>query len=227
VRRPRTLQGLALLATPIVCVVVLAWGWWTLTLPKGAPPPIAYVDIDGREIASLESRSGRVQIWIPLAQMPPAVPAAVIAAEDRRFMRHHGVDPLAVARAALTNARENSVVRGASTITQQLARGLFLNRERTWWRKAREIAIALVLELRYSKPQILEAYLNTVYLGQERGAAVLGVGAGARHLFGKSLESLRLDEVALLAAAIRSPNRIFVESPELIRSGVTACSRRW
>ena len=217
-RRPSTLLGLALLATPIVCVVVLAWGWWTLTLPKGAPPPIAYVDVDGREIASLESQSGRVQIWIPLAQMPPAVPAAVIAAEDRRFMRHHGVDPLAVARAALTNARENSVVRGASTITQQLARSLFLNRERTWWRKAREIAIALVLELRYSKPQILEAYLNTVYLGQERGAPVLGVGAGARHLFGKSLASLRLDEVALLAASIRSPNRIFVESPDLIRS---------
>ena len=67
-RRPSTLLGLALLATPIVCVVVLAWGWWTLTLPKGAPPPIAYVDIDGREIASLESQSGRVQIWIPLAQ---------------------------------------------------------------------------------------------------------------------------------------------------------------
>src|SRR5262249_58854428 len=111
-----------------------------------------------------------------------------------------------------------TVVRGGSTITQQLAGGLFLTRERTWWRKAREIGIALVLEARYSKAQILEAYLNTVYLGQERGAAVLGVGAGARHLFGKNLESLRLDEIALLAAAIRSPNRIFVESPELIRN---------
>jgi len=217
-KRPQTWLGLALLAAPIVAVIVLAWGWWALSLPHGAPPPVSYVDLDGRELTSFESDGGRVQVWIPLEQMPPAVPAAVIAAEDRRFMRHHGVDLLAIARAALTNAREASVVRGASTITQQLARGLFLSRERTWWRKAREIAIALVLELRYSKPQILEAYLNTVYLGQERGAAVQGVGAGARHLFGKSLESLRLDEIALLAASIRAPNRIFAESSTLVRS---------
>jgi 1A family penicillin-binding protein len=218
VRRPRTLLGFALLAAPILGVIVLAWGWWTLVLPRSGVPPITYLDIDGREITSFEAASGRVQIWVRLERIPPAVTAAVIAAEDRRFMRHHGVDLLAVARAALTNAREASVVRGASTITQQLARGLFLSRERTWWRKAREIAIALGLELRYSKAQILEAYLNTVYLGQERGAAIQGVGAGARHLFGKSLEALRLDEVALLAAAIRAPNRIFVEPPALIRS---------
>lgn len=217
-KRPRTVLGLLLLAAPIVCVIVAAWGWWALSLPRGGAPPIVYLDIDGRPIMSLESDAGRVQIWTPLSHIPPAVAAAVIAAEDRRFMRHHGVDLFAVARAALTNAREASVVRGASTITQQLARGLFLSRERTWWRKAREIAIALVLELRYSKSQILEAYLNTVYLGQERGAEVHGVGAGARHLFGKSLETLRLDEIALLAAAIRAPNRIFVESPELLRS---------
>jgi 1A family penicillin-binding protein len=218
VRRPRTVLGLALLAAPIVGAIVLAWGWWALSLPRSGVPPIVYMDIDGREITSLESESGRVQVWVPLERMPPAVAAAVIAAEDRRFMGHHGVDLLAVAQAALTNAREASVVRGASTITQQLARGLFLTRDRTWWRKAREIAIALVLELRYSKAQILEAYLNTVYLGQERGAAVQGVGAGARHLFGKNLESLRLDEIGLLAAAIRAPNRIFVESPALLRS---------
>jgi len=218
VKRPRTIVGFALLAASILGALVLAWGWWDLTLPRVGMPPVVYLDIDGREITSFETASGRVQVSVPLERIPPAVAAAVIAAEDRRFMRHHGVDLLAVARAAFTNAREASVVRGASTITQQLARGLFLSRERTWWRKAREIAIALVLELRYSKVQILEAYLNTVYLGQERGAAVQGVGAGARHLFGKSLEALRLDEVALLAAAIRAPNRIFVESPELLRS---------
>jgi len=218
VRRPRTVLGLVLLATPILCLIGLAWGWWALSLPRAAAPPIVYLDIDGREITSFESQGGRFQIWVPLERIPPAVAAAVIAAEDRRFMRHHGVDLLAVARAALTNARENTVVRGASTITQQLARGLFLTRERSWWRKAREIGIAFVLEARYSKPRILEAYLNTVYLGQERGAAVLGVGAGARHLFGKNLETLRLDEIALLAAAIRAPNRLFVESPTVLRN---------
>jgi penicillin-binding protein 1B len=218
VTRPRSVVGLALLAAPVLCLIVLAWGWWALSLPRGAAPPIVYLDIDGREITSFESEAGRFQIWVPLEHIPPAVAAAVIAAEDRRFMRHHGVDLLAVARAALTNAREASVVRGASTITQQLARGLFLTRERTWWRKAREIGIAFFLEFRYSKREILEAYLNTVYLGQERGAAVLGVGAGARHIFGKSLEALQLDEIALLAAAIRAPNRIFVEAPALLRS---------
>src|SRR5262245_28515973 len=125
-RRPRTILGLVLLAAPIVGAIVLAWGWWTLTLPKAAPAPIVYLDVDGREITSFESQAGRIQIWVPLDRIPPAVTTAVIAAEDRRFMRHHGVDPLAIARAALTNARENTVVRGASTITQQLARGLFL-----------------------------------------------------------------------------------------------------
>jgi penicillin-binding protein 1B len=198
-------------------LAILIWGWWTLALPKGAPVSITYLDGDRQEIASLLGQNGRVQIWTPLNRIPPLVVAAVVAAEDRRFMSHVGVDPLAVGRAALTNAREATVVRGASTITQQLARGLFLSRERTWWRKLREIAIALVLELRYSKREILEAYLNTVYLGHARDSAVLGVAAGARHHFGKRLDALGLDEAALLAAAIRAPNRLFTESPALVR----------
>jgi penicillin-binding protein 1B len=198
-------------------LAILVWGWWTLSLPTGASAPITYLDADRQEIASVTGRDGRVQIWTPLDRIPPAVIAAVVAAEDRRFMSHVGVDPLAVGRAALTNFREATVVRGASTITQQLARGLFLSRERTWWRKLREVGIALVLEVRYSKREILEAYLNTVYLGHQRDSAVLGVAAGARHFFGKRLDALRLDEVALLAAAIRAPNRVFTESPDLMR----------
>ncbi|PYN80251.1 MAG: transpeptidase-transglycosylase [Candidatus Rokuibacteriota bacterium] len=216
VRTPGAFAKLVLIVATLG-LAALAWGWWALALPRQATPPIAYLDADRQELASFQA-DGRFQIWVPLDRMPASVVAAVIAAEDRRFMRHHGVDILAVTRAALTNAREASVVRGASTITQQLARGLFLSRERTWWRKAREIGIALVLELRYSKREILEAYLNTVYLGQERNAAVLGVAAGARHLLGKRLETLRLDEAALLAAAIRAPNRVFGGPPDLIRS---------
>src|SRR5256712_6669729 len=162
VRTPGAFAKLVLIVATLG-LAALAWGWWGLALPKQATPPIAYLDADRQELASFQA-DGRFQIWVPLDRMPASVVAAVIAAEDRRFMRHHGVDILAVARAALTNAREASVVRGASTITQQLARGLFLSRERTWWRKAREIGIALVLELRYSKREILEAYLNTVYL---------------------------------------------------------------
>ena len=214
--RPRALAS-ALLGVTGLLLAALAWGWWALALPRGATLPITYLDADRQEIASAQGDNRRVQIWVPLDRIPPSVVAAVIAAEDRRFMHHHGVDVLAVGRAALTNARGASV-RGASTITQQLARGLFLSRERTWSRKAREIAIAVLLELRYSKQEILETYLNTVYLGQERDAAVFGVATGARHLFGKKLEALRLDEAALLASAIRAPNRIFAESPGLIRN---------
>ena len=212
------LATLCLLAVVGLGLATLAWGWWTLSLPHDAPSTITYLDRDNQEIASLLGQNGRLQIWIPLDRIPPAVVAAVLAAEDRRFMSHVGVDPLAVGRAALVNAREATVIRGASTITQQLARGLFLSRERTWWRKLREIGIALVLEARYSKRQILEAYLNTVYLGQARDSAVLGVAAGARHFFGKRLDALGLDEIALLAAAIRAPNRVFTDSPELVRS---------
>jgi penicillin-binding protein 1B len=198
-------------------LALIAWGWWALALPRGAPAPITYLDAARREITGLRGDNGRIQIWVPLDQIPPSVVAAVVAAEDRRFMSHVGVDPLAVGRAALINAREASVVRGASTITQQLARGLFLGRERTWWRKVREVGIALMLESRYSKREILETYLNTVYLGHAHDSAVLGVAAGARHLLGKELDALSLDEAALLAVAIRAPNRLFTESPALAR----------
>ena len=211
---------LALAVVAGAAVLTLAWGWWAYPLPdaSGASRPVVYLDSDGREIASFHGVNGRYQIWLPLDRIPPTVVGAVIAAEDRRFMNHLGVDFLAIARAAVDNAREGDVVRGASTITQQLARGLFLNRDRTWGRKAREVAIALLLERRYTKERILETYLNTVYLGQERDAAVMGVAAGARHLIGKDIAALRLDEAALLAAAIRAPNRVYSAEPGLVRA---------
>ncbi len=126
-------------------------------------------------------------------------------------MSHIGVDLLAVGNALVSNAREGEVVRGASTITQQLARNLFLSRERTWWRKAREMGIALFLERRYTKREILEVYLNTVYLGQSGDDPVSGVAEAARHLFGKELDGLTVADAALLATAIRAPSRAFGE----------------
>jgi penicillin-binding protein 1B len=200
--------------------LAVAWGWWAYPLPDGSETsrPVVYLDSEGREIATFNGVNGRYQIWLPSDRIPPIVTSAVIAAEDRRFMLHLGVDLVAITRAAVANAREGDVVRGASTITQQLARGLFLSRERTWARKVREVIIALWLERRYSKERILEAYLNTVYLGQERDAAVLGVAAGARHLLGKDISALRLDEAALLAAAIRAPNRVFSDEPAVVRA---------
>jgi membrane peptidoglycan carboxypeptidase len=104
-KRPRRILGLVLLTVPVLGAIVLAWGWWALAMPQGGAPPIVYLDMDGREIPSLESEDGRIQMWVPLEHIPPTVAAAVIAAEDRRFMRHHGVDLPALARAALTNTR--------------------------------------------------------------------------------------------------------------------------
>jgi penicillin-binding protein 1B len=189
--------------------------WWHYALPdaQGAPGPVVRLYAAREEIAVFQGSSNRSQIWVPLPQIPRPVVHAVLAAEDRRFLQHQGIDLLAVLRAARTNLRYGEVHQGGSTITQQLARTLFLTTDRTWGRKLREAVIAVLLESRYPKERILEAYLNTVYLGQDGDVAVHGVGAAARHFLHKDLGALRLDEAALLAAAISAPNRMFSGDP--------------
>lgn len=220
--------------TPLLAVIIVItavmWAWTTFRLPEAVTSGRAYVQllVDGVELAVVgvepsAADTGRAPAspagdWTPLDRIPPALVAAVIAAEDRRFMRHIGIDMLAMAHALWQNARNGASIRGASTITQQLARTLFLTRERTWGRKAREIAIALWLERRYSKRVILEAYLNTVYLGQAGDRPVLGVAAGARHLFGRDLDALSLEDAALLATAIRAPSRAFADVAWRVRA---------
>src|SRR6266403_29557 len=123
----------------------------------------------------------------------------VLLAEDRRFWTHPGIDLLAVGRALHVNFRRGELREGGSTITQQLARTLFLDTRRTWGRKAREAFIALLLEVRYSKPRILEAYVNSVYLGHDGDLPVPGLPAAARHFLGKDVAALDVDEAAWLA----------------------------
>jgi penicillin-binding protein 1B len=130
----------------------------------------------------------------------------VLTVEDQRFYRHHGVDYVRIAGAALANLRSGRIVQGGSTITQQLARSRYLDSRRTLIRKAREAAMAFVLELRHTKEEILEAYLNDVYLGQHGGLAVHGVGRASETLLGKSAGRVDLAEAALLAGLIRGPN---------------------
>jgi penicillin-binding protein 1B len=144
---------------------------------------------------------------LALTDMSPFVPAAVLAAEDHRFFEHHGVDPLGVVRALAVNASRGEIAQGASTLTQQLVKNLALEPTRSWTRKLREGVLALALERRYSKAEILEAYLNTVYLGQDGRAAVHGMGAAAQSYFGKDVRRLSAAESALLAGMIRAPNR--------------------
>lgn len=186
------------------------WARWHYPLPdpdaRGGPTVRLYAGTE--ELAAFQGFSHRSQIWVPLARVPRPVMDAVVSAEDRRFFRHWGIDLLAVLRAAVTDLRHREVRQGGSTITQQLARTLFLSSERTWARKLRESAIALLIEFRYPKDRILEAYLNTIYLGHDGDIAVHGLGAAARHFLGKDLTAVHLDEAALLAAAISAPNRI-------------------
>ena len=146
------------------------------------------------------------RVPVRLTDVSPSLVAAVLAVEDRRFFEHGGVDLARILGAAIANLRERRIVQGASTVTQQLAKNLFLSARRTPLRKARELAMALVLERRYSKQEILEAYLNEIYLGQDGGFAVRGVGRAAQFYFAKDVSQLGLAESALLAGLIRGPN---------------------
>jgi len=185
-------------------------GWqYPLPGPESSTGPTLRLTAGTLELAVLPGTSGRAQQWVPLDRIPRHVVDAVVVAEDRAFFQHAGIHWRAVLRAAITNLRRGGVHQGGSTITQQLARLLFLDGQRTWIRKARESAIALLLELRYSKTRILEAYLNSVYLGQDGPVSVIGIGAAARQYLDRDLSQVSLEDAALLAAAIRAPNRIF------------------
>jgi penicillin-binding protein 1B len=162
-------------------------------------PAIAIGTLDG---APMEQR-----IPVDRDQLPKVLIQAVLAVEDQRFYQHHGLDARRIGGALLANVKAGGIAQGGSTITQQLAKNLYLSADRTPLRKLREAAMAVVLELRYDKPAILEAYLNEIYLGQDQGRAIHGVGAAARYYFGKDLRRLSLPESALLAGMIHAPNR--------------------
>src|SRR5215510_862492 len=144
--------------------------------------------------------------YVAEEQIPTVVKAAILSAEDRRFYHHIGLDPRGTARALVHNMRGREGMQGGSTLTQQLARTLFLTRERSLLRKLRETTLALGLELLLSKKQIFEMYLNAVYLGHVDHSEVGGVAEGAHFYFDKSVRDLTLPEAALLASIIPAPN---------------------
>jgi penicillin-binding protein 1B len=141
-----------------------------------------------------------------LKDVPQKVIHAVIATEDRRFFEHTGLDPIGILRAALIDLQAQEVQQGGSTLTQQLVKNYFLTPERTIKRKLLEAFLAIILESRASKEEILELYLNDVYLGQRGSFAIHGIGQASRIFFGKDVRNLNLSEAALLAALIRAPN---------------------
>lgn len=136
-------------------------------------------------------------------QLPQSVVAAVLSTEDRRFFSHFGVDPIGIARALAQNLRAGGVEQGGSTITQQLAKMMFLSPDRTLKRKVQEVALAIALEQRYSKQEILALYLNRAYFG----AGATGIDAAARRYFDRPARELRVSEAAMLAGALKAPSR--------------------
>jgi penicillin-binding protein 1B len=142
---------------------------------------------------------------LPLSEFPRDLIDAVLVTEDRRFYRHHGIDPIGIARAAVTNASSGAIKQGGSTLTQQLAKNLFFDQQRTLSRKAVEAVTAVLLETRYPKDRILQAYLNEVYLGQRGAVSIKGFARAATFYFGKDVGALDLAESATLAGLIRAP----------------------
>ena len=179
------------------------------TLPEiRRTPQITYLDRVGNVLAV---RGGQVPAPVNIDKLPPYVPAAVVSIEDRRFYSHGGFDPLGIARAVVTDITRGSGVQGASTITQQLARTLYLNQDRTLERKATELAYAIQLERKYTKKQILGLYLSRVYFG----AGAYGLEAASRRYFGHAGAKLTLREAATLAGLLKNPTGYNpLENPE-------------
>jgi penicillin-binding protein 1A len=194
------LWGLILAAGTIALVASTLPPIQTLAIPK-RPPSIEIEGIDGKPLAVRGEMGGAA---VALKDLPPYVPRAFLAIEDRRFYFHHGVDPIGLTRAVIANVLHRGVAQGGSTITQQLAKNLFLNQQRTLWRKLQELVLALWIERKFSKDAILELYLNRVYFG----SGAYGVEAAAQRYFGKNARNLTLAEAAMLAGLVKSPSKL-------------------
>jgi penicillin-binding protein 1A len=154
---------------------------------------------DGSVLVSLGPSFGE---WLPYNEIPPVMTKAMIAVEDRRFRWHPGVDPVGILRGIKVSMLRSDKVRGVSTITQQLARNIFLTNNRSYGRKVREGVLALALERRFTKDQILELYLNRVYFG----GGAYGIDAASRRFFGHSAKTLNLSEAAIIAGLVKAPS---------------------
>ncbi|MGH7046674.1 MAG: transglycosylase domain-containing protein [Stellaceae bacterium] len=206
-RAARLLRLAILLALWVAILGGAALGYFALTLPRTSElagsarrPSIRILAADGSLIATYGDLYGRP---LRLQDMSPYLPEAVIATEDRRFFSNFGIDPIGIVRAAMADLAAGHVVEGGSTITQQLARNLFLTPERSFARKIRETLLALWLDHRFTKRQILEIYLNRVYFG----AGTYGVDAAAHRYFGKSARQIDLYQSAMLAGLLKAPTR--------------------
>jgi penicillin-binding protein 1B len=171
-----------------------------------------------RLVAKLYGSDWRTTSPVEIATLPKHVPDAFIAAEDVRFRRHIGIDPIGITRALFANVRSKGVVQGGSTINQQLVKQKLLTNDRTFRRKLVEVPLAIMMDARMSKDEILEAYLNDVYLGHFNGRPILGIDEGAHLYFDKSAENLDVHEAAHLASLVRAPNLASAKKGDLAKT---------
>lgn len=172
----------------------------------GNGDPIGHYRIEPRLIGSLTSTHGEDRILLKRDQLPALLVNALIAIEDRNFYQHIGIDPIAIGRALWANLVAKRVVQGGSTMTQQLVKNFFLSADRTLWRKFNEVLMALILDWRYDKDEILEAYANEIYLGQQGGKAIHGFALASRFYFNRPLQELDLSRLATLVTLVRGPS---------------------
>jgi penicillin-binding protein 1B len=167
---------------------------------------VSMLELEPEEIMHFFGPQRQQRELISIARLPQHLIHAVLAAEDKRFYKHAGIDPIGIVRALFINLRHGSVRAGGSTITQQLAKCYFLTPQRTLTRKFKELCIALSMELLYDKEEILEIYLNEIYLGQKGSVSINGIAEAAKFYFDKSAEHLSIAEAATIAGIIRAPN---------------------
>ena len=203
----RRLQIMGWVIAGLLALLMLVVAWLAVTAPLSrslkpiAPPSVSLMSADGHLIAR---RGAIIDRPVSMADLPKHVPQAFMAIEDRRFYSHWGVDPRGVARAAWHNLWSDGSSQGGSTITQQLAKGVFLSSDRTFGRKAREALIAFWLEAWLTKDQIFERYLSNVYFGDN----VYGLRAASLHYFSRPPERLTIPQAAMLAGLLKAPSRL-------------------
>jgi monofunctional biosynthetic peptidoglycan transglycosylase len=188
------------------CVLVLVQFWFFAHIwywVDHNPGTTAFMEARLEKLREKNPRAQLSQQWVPYNRISVHLKRAVVAAEDAKFLGHEGFDWEAIQKAYEKNLKKGRVVAGGSTISQQLAKNLFLSGERTWWRKAQEAVITFMIETLMTKRRILEIYLNVI----EWGNGVFGAEAAARHHFGTTAASLGPEQAARLAAMIPSPRR--------------------
>ncbi|HXT22478.1 MAG TPA: transglycosylase domain-containing protein, partial [Thermoanaerobaculia bacterium] len=174
---------------------------------RAAGQMVSRAQLEPPLISSFYSSDLKERRPVRLEEVPEELVLSVLAAEDARFYEHGGVSLMGIARAMLSNVKSGAIKQGGSTLTQQLVKNLFLTQERTLSRKSREAVLAMLVDLRYSKRQILEAYVNEIYLGASGSVNLMGFGAASWAYFGKEPSRLTLGEAATLAGMIPSPAR--------------------